>query len=154
VNAACWCLSATHSLLIKLKCNSVEETAWHCWSVLVACVVLCWHSYLSYVIQQYLCRKREQYECCVYLHDKYWSARYEEMHTGKCLWTPVKRKWCDQGTDGWHGGCSLESIIVYAVLLLKYRVLILSENNLLSLPVLLLLILLQPIQQPPICVAV
>ena len=61
----------------------------------------------------------------------------------------VKRKWCDQGTDGWHGGCRSESIIVYAVLLLNYRVLVLSNNNLLSLPVLLHIILLQPIQQRP-----
>ena len=138
MNAVCWCLNATHSLMIRLKCNSVEEIACHC------CSVLCWQSYLSCVIQQYLRRKREQRECCVYLHDKYWSAWYEEMHTGKYIWTPVKKKWCDQGTDGWHGGCRSESIIVYAVLLLNSRVLILSDNNLLSRPVLLLVILLQP----------
>jgi hypothetical protein len=142
-----WCLNASHSLMIRLKCNSVEGTACHCWSV------LCWQSYLSYLNQQYLGRKREQCECYVYLPDKYWSAWYEETHTGKYSWTPVKRKWCDQGTDGWHGGCRSESIIVCAVLLLNYRVLILSDNNLLTLPVLLRIILLQPIQQRPIFVA-
>jgi hypothetical protein len=30
VNAVSWCLNAAHSLMIKLKCNSVEEIACHC----------------------------------------------------------------------------------------------------------------------------